>query len=84
MCRSDFHTFHTCPQRYGTGSALNEKGFPYLPYLPYLLSVRAGAGARVHARARTQEFHFPVWKVWRYGRSPIHAGFRAPYLLHTS
>lgn len=84
MCRSKFHTFHTCAPRYGTSNPLIRKVFPYLPYLPYLNQARAGGRPRVYVRARTQEFHFPVWKVWRYGRSPIHAGFRAPYLLHTS
>lgn len=83
MCRSDFHTFHTCPLRCGTLTALIRKAFPYLPYLPHLTPACAGARPRVHVRARTQEFHFSVWKVWRYGRASIGAGFRAPYLLHT-
>ena len=84
MRGSDFHTFHTCSPRYGNLTALIRKVFPYLPYLPYLTPACAGARPRVHVRARTQEFNFPVWKVWRYGRTATGAGFRAPYLLHTS
>jgi hypothetical protein len=68
MCRFDFHTFHTCCNRYGTLKPALDGLLPYLPHLPYLSPhgrMQARAHARVYARAGNHQFSMEGMEVWK-------------------
>jgi hypothetical protein len=67
MLASNFHTFHTSMNRYGSRKPAPNGRVPYLPYLPHLslADMRRQARMRVRACAGKSFLSMEGMEVWK-------------------